>query len=64
MKVYKKGTTVWLWCCTHDTQSYEKEEYKLTEDHTEEELNKIAEEFFYSNKEPEWGFNDEEPDHD
>lgn len=56
MKVYKKGLTVLLWCATHDPQSKETEEYVLNQDHTEEELNKIAEDFFYSCKEPEWGF--------
>lgn len=64
MKKFKKGSSVWLWCCTHDPQSKEVEEYILTEDHTEDELTKIAEDFFWSQKEPEWGFIEEEPEDD
>jgi hypothetical protein len=62
MKTYKKGETVWLWCCTHDSRSSEKEKLVLTTDMTTKELEKIAEEFFWDRKEPEWGFFEEEPD--
>ena len=63
-KIYKAGTTVWLWCRTHDGQSQDKQEYTLETDHTEAELNECAEEFFWSCKEPEWGFSDEEPENE
>jgi hypothetical protein len=53
---FKKGTTVELFCCTHDMQSEEYEDYTLEVDMTEDELNKIAEDFFWNTKEPEWGF--------
>lgn len=59
MKIYKSGTTVWLWWCTHDTQSMEQYEYFLEEDMTEEELEKLAENYFWDDKEPEWGFSEE-----
>ena len=60
-KTYKKGTTVWLVCATHDIQSKEWEEYTLTEDATEDELTKIAEEYMLNTKEPSWWFEEEEP---
>lgn len=58
MKIYKKGTIVWLWCCTHDFQSKEIEEFVLDNDYTEEELEDLAKDFFYNVKEPEWGFSE------
>jgi hypothetical protein len=61
-KTYKKGTMVWLWCSTHDIQSMEKEEYTLEVDCTHSELEKVAEDFFWNNKEPEWGFSEEDPE--
>lgn len=59
MEIYKKGTKVWIWCCTHDFQSEQQYEYVLEENMSEEELNAIAEEFFWNTKEPEWGFSEE-----
>lgn len=61
-KIYKAGTTVWLWWCTHDPQSKEVEEYTLTEDMTEEELEKLAEDYMWNDKEPEWGFSETKPE--
>lgn len=52
----KAGTTVWLWCCTHDTQSMVQEQYVLEVDMTEQQLEELAEEYFWNEKEPEWGF--------
>lgn len=55
-KVYKKGTVVMLHCCTHDLHSEEQEEWTLTEDTTEEEIESVAEQFMWDSKEPEWYF--------
>lgn len=63
-KIYKKGSKVWVWCCTHDAQSMEKELVTLEYDHTEAELEKYAEEFMWNTKEPSWGFEEQEPEED
>jgi hypothetical protein len=60
-KVYKKGTTVWLCCATHDPQSREHEEYVLEEDMTESEIQEMAKDFMWNTKEPNWWFEEEEP---
>ena len=62
MKTYKKGETVFLCCTTRDFQSTEFEKYTLEEDMTQVELEKLAEEFFWASKEPEWWVSDEEPE--
>ncbi len=64
MKKYKAGQVVFLNCRTHDSFSKESEEYTLTEDMTEEELEKVAEEFFWNTKEPEWWITEEETQDD
>jgi hypothetical protein len=45
-----------IWCCTHDIQSDEEEVMEFPDDVTDEELESAAEEFMWSAKEPEWGF--------
>ncbi len=42
-KVYKKGETVYIWCCTHDAQSLEYEKLILEDDMTEMDLEDWAE---------------------
>jgi hypothetical protein len=59
---YKAGTVVFLCCATHDAQSREHEAYTLTEDMSHDELEEVAKEFFYNTKEPEWWFQEENPD--
>lgn len=57
-----------LWCCTHDTRSKEEETFapeelgfKTTEleamtKETEKDLDFAARDFFYEEKQPEWGY--------
>jgi hypothetical protein len=45
-----------LWCCTHDLQSEAEETIEVDDDTTDDELVKMAEEFFWSAKEPEWWY--------
>lgn len=61
-KIYKKGSKVFLCCSTHDAQSLQYEEYELEADYTEEELEKLAEEYFWNTKEPSWWFQEDEPE--
>lgn len=60
-KKFKKGAKVWLVCATHDPQSKEWEEYELEEDMTEEEVEALAEQFFWDRKEPQWWVSEEKP---
>jgi hypothetical protein len=62
MKKYKKGTTVYLNCCTHDIQSRATEPYTLEVDMTSDELEELAEQFFWDTKEPEWWVSEQEED--
>lgn len=55
-KLIPKGTSVTLFCCTHDRDSKSSEKIVLEEDTFEYELEELAEEFFQSNKEPEYWF--------
>lgn len=61
-KIYKKGSTVWLCCATHDSQSMESEKYILEDDMLESELEDMAKDFYHSSKEPSWWISDSEPD--
>jgi hypothetical protein len=45
-----------LWCCTHDLQSEAEEIIEVDDDTTPAELNLLAEDFFWNEKEPEWGY--------
>lgn len=54
--IYKKGTKITLWCCTHDSQSMEEFTFVLDSDMTGDELEDAAKDFFWQTKEPEWGF--------
>ena len=45
-----------LFCCTHDIQSKSSEVFEFSDDITDEELEKAAEEYFWNSKEPEWWF--------
>jgi hypothetical protein len=54
--MYKKGTKVRLYCCTHDAQSKEYEDIILDEDTSETMLNEMAKDFMYNTKEPEYWF--------
>ena len=53
-KTYKKGLRIVLNCSTHDPQSKVSKKYTLESDYTEEQLDKLAEEFFWNQKEPSW----------
>lgn len=45
-----------IWCNTHDLQSEEDDIIEVDDDITDDELDEMAEEFFWNNKEPEWGW--------
>jgi hypothetical protein len=55
-KIYKAGTKIKLSCCTHDFQSTESDIITLESDLQESDLEKLAEEYFYQQKQPEWWF--------
>ena len=45
-----------LWCTTHDCQSLEEDIIEVEDNCTDEDLEEYAKDFFYSMKEPSWGF--------
>lgn len=45
-----------FWCCTHDLGSKAEDIQEVDSDLTDEELEKWAEEYFWEQKQPEWGF--------
>ena len=45
-----------VWCNTHDLQSREEDVMEVRDDATDAELDAEAEDFFWNNKEPEWGW--------
>lgn len=51
-----KGTRIKFWCCTHDRESDDSRITILEDDYTHEELNEMAKEYMWQQKEPEWGW--------
>lgn len=45
-----------LYCCTHDAGSTEYEDIEVDDTLTDEQLEEMARDFFYSTKEPEFWF--------
>jgi len=45
-----------FWCCTHDFQSKVEEIIEVDDNTSEEDLDDMAKDYFWNEKEPEWGF--------
>ena len=45
-----------LYCCTHDSGSKEFEDVEVDDETTDDQLEEMAKEFFFSVKEPEYWF--------